>query len=374
MKHLLKAIVSLSIICCMGLTTFAQQKIDVRGVVTDASGEPIIGASVFVKGTQTGAITDNNGSYYIPSVSASAVLQISSIGFSTIEENVNGRSVINCVLEISQETLNEVVVVGYGTRSRRSITGAVDQVNSSVLQNRSTTTALQALQGASANLIIQNRSTNPNASGMNLNIRGVSTMGDNSPLIVIDGLISSTNTFNMLNPADIENVSILKDAGSAAIYGSRSANGVILVTTKKGSKGKPVIAVNAQVGLQQPKILFRPLEGWQNAIYYNQAFVNVGRAPKFTAEDIRDLYEHRDEEYWYYDKITETALQQDYNFSVTGGGENTSYMVSAGYFNQESNFVGNYGLERYNFRSNLTTEYGRFKLISQIAYNRSNNT
>jgi len=214
---------------------------------------------------------------------------------------------------------------------------------------------------------------NPNDNTLSINIRGISTMGNNDPLIVIDGLISSAATLNNLNPNDIENVSVLKDAGSAAIYGSRSANGVILVTTKKGSKlSKPTVRLNSMVGFQDPDILYQPVEGWQNAMYRNQANMNIGSAPAFTPEQIRDLYDHRNEEYWYLNEIMEKGLQQNYNLSVAGGSENTTYMVSASYFNQESNFVGDFGLERYNFRTNLTTEYGRFKLTSIMAYTRKN--
>lgn len=214
---------------------------------------------------------------------------------------------------------------------------------------------------------------NPNDNQLNINIRGVSTMGNNDPLIVIDGLISSTSTLNNMNQNDIENVTVLKDAGSAAIYGSRSANGVILVTTKKGLKSKkPLVRLNGLVGYQDPDILYQPVEGWQNAMYRNQANINSGSAPVYTPMQIRDLYEHRDEEYWYFNKIMQKGLQQNYNLNVSGGSDNTTYMVSAGYLNQESNFVGGYGLERYNFRSNLTTDYKRFKLTSLMAYNRRN--
>ena len=182
---------------------------------------------------------------------------------------------------------------------------------------------------------------------------------------MIDGLISSANTLNSINQNDIENVSVLKDAGSAAIYGSRSANGVILVTTKKGSKmNKPVVRLSGLLGYQDPDILFQPVEGWQNAMYRNQANINAGSAPVYTPAQIRDLYEHRGEEYWYFNKIMQKGLQQSYNSNISGGSENTTYMVSAGYLNQGNNFVGDFGLERYNVRSNITTEYNRFKLTS----------
>ena len=342
----------------------------VTGIIVDESGEPVIGANVVVAGTTQGTITDFDGNFSLE-VSENSTLEISYIGFLTQKISVKGKKDLRIVLKEDSQKLDEVVVVGYGTRSRKSITGAVDQVNNEVFENRPVTNATQALQGASANLVIQSKNMNPNDNSMNINIRGVSTMGNNDPLIVIDGLISSSSTLNNLNPNDIENISVLKDAGSAAIYGSRSANGVILITTKKGAKGsKPKVTFNGQVGVEDPHILFSPVEGWQNAMYRNQANVNVGSAPQFTPADIRDLYDHRGEEEWLYDQIIQNGLQQNYNLNVSGGSEHTTYMVSASYFNQKSNFVGNFGLERYNFRSNLSTEYGRFKLTSLMAYNR----
>ncbi|MDR0394521.1 MAG: TonB-dependent receptor [Tannerella sp.] len=367
--------------CCMlltpekalGQTQPATGKIRVTGTVSDeSSGELLFGVSVVQKGTTNGAVTDANGMFSLE-VPQGAVLTVNYIGFTGIEIVVNDEKPLNIALSEDVQKLSEVVVVGYGTRQRRSITGAVDQVGSEVFANRPVSNAMQALQGASANLIIQQKNMNPNDNSMNINIRGISTMGNNDPLIVIDGLISSTGTLNNMNPADIENVSVLKDAGSAAIYGSRSANGVILVTTKKGSKtAKPAVRFSGLAGYQNPDVLYQPVEGWQNAMFRNQANMNVGGAPTFTPAQIRDLYEHRGEEYWYLNEIMEKGLQQTYNVNISGGGDNTTYMVSAGYLNQESNFAGNFGVERYNFRSNLTTEYGRFKLTSLMAYTRKN--
>lgn len=354
-------------------TTLQQQtKKQIRGTVVDARGESIIGANIVEVGTTNGTVTDINGNFSLQ-VENNASVRISYIGYLEQTVNTSGNSTFNIILLEDTKALDELVVIGYGTRQRKSITGAVDQVNAEMFEDRPVSNAVQALQGASANLIIQQKNMNPNDNNLSINIRGVSTMGNNDPLIVIDGLISSTNTLNNMNQNDIENVSVLKDAGSAAIYGSRSANGVILVTTKKGSKlNKPTVRLSGLVGYQDPHILYQPVEGWQNAMYRNQANMNAGSAPVFTPAQIRDLYDHRGEEYWYYNEIMQKGLQQGYNLNISGGNENTTYMVSAGYLDQESNFVGGYGMERYNFRSNLTTEYNRFKFTSLMAYNRRN--
>lgn len=350
----------------------AQQKKSITGRVVDAQGEAIIGANIVEVGTTNGTVTDVDGNFSL-SVEEGATIRISYIGYIEQTVNTSGNSTFHIILLEDTKALDELVVIGYGTRQRKSITGAVDQVNAEMFEDRPVSNAVQALQGASANLIIQQKNMNPNDNNLNINIRGVSTMGNNDPLIVIDGLISSTNTLNNMNQNDIENISVLKDAGSAAIYGSRSANGVILVTTKKGSKSnKPTVRLSGLVGYQDPYILYQPVEGWQNAMYRNQANMNSGSAPVFTPAQIRDLYNHRGEEYWFYNEIMQKGLQQNYNLNISGGNENTTYMISAGYLNQESNFVGNYGMERYNFRSNITTEYNRFKFTSLMAYNRRN--
>lgn len=375
-KWLIYFFVSCSFILTSGNISAQRQSnekvIKVTGTVLDPAGESMIGVNISQKGTTNGTVTDANGKFSL-SAPVGATLVINYLGFAPEEIIVRNEKALAITLKEDVQKLEEVVVVGYGTRQRKSITGSVDQVGSEVFESRPVTNAMQALQGASANLIIQQKNMNPNDNNMSINIRGVSTMGNNDPLIVIDGLISSTGTLNNLNPNDIENVSVLKDAGSAAIYGSRSANGVILVTTKKGTKSnKPTVQFNGMVGYEDPDILYQPVEGWQNAMYRNEANMNIGSAPSFTPEQIRDLYDHRGEEYWYLNEIMKKGLQQNYNLNVSGGSENTTYMVSAGYFNQESNFDGSFGVERYNFRSNLTTEYGRFKLTSLMAYTRKN--
>lgn len=375
--HILKKwLTCLLMSCCMLMT--AEQvnaqsgPIEITGTVLDATGETIIGANIIVKGTANGTTTNIDGNFRI-SAPVGSTLVFNFIGYVPVEVTVKDGKPLLITLKEDTQKLDEVIVIGYGTRQRKSVTGAVDQVNAEIFENRPVSNAMQALQGASANLIIQQKNMNPNDNSMSINIRGVSTMGNNDPLVVIDGLISGTGTLNNLNPNDIESVSVLKDAGSAAIYGSRSANGVILVTTKSGAKtGKPVVRFNGMVGYEDPKILFQPVEGWQNAMYRNQANVNVGNAPAFTAAQIRDLYDHRDEEYWYFNEIMQKGLKQSYNMSISGGSGNTTYLVSAGYLDQESNFVGNFGVERYNFRTNLTSEYGRFKFTSIMAYNRKN--
>ena len=346
----------------------------VKGTIVDVNGEPIIGATIKVVGSNEGAVSDIDGNFQINAPSQGK-LQISYVGYVDQEINIQGRKNLQITLKEDQKVLDEVVVIGYGTTTRRSITGAVDQVKSDILENKPVANVTQALQGAAPNLIIQRKSYNPNGENTNLNVRGISTTNSNSPLIVIDGLVTNEGSLNDLNPNDIENISILKDAGAAAIYGSRSSNGVILVTTKKGRVNEPTrVRLNTAVGWEDPDILFTPVKGYQNATLKNLALTNSGMTPEFTPEQIRDLYEHRDEENWFMNQIFRTALQQSHNLSVSGGSQKTTYMVSLGYYDQESNYVGNdaFGIQRYNLRSNITTEVGRFKIQALLAFTRNN--
>lgn len=352
------------------ITNQASKK--VSGTVTDNTGEPVIGANVVEKGTTNGIITDINGTFTL-SVSENATLQFSYIGYVTQEIPVRNQASINVVLLEDALQLDEVVAIGYGTKRRSSVSGAIDQVGTQTFEDRPVGNTMQALQGASPNLTIQQRSMNPNDNTMNINIRGVTSMNNSDPLLVIDGMIASgldALTTN-LNPNDIEAVTILKDA-SSAIYGSRAANGVILITTKQGAKGTaPRVRFSGQVGVNVPEILYEPVAGWRNAELRNYSNEVTGLPLTYTQAQIDDLKAHDGEGEWFMDQLYENALQQTYNVSLSGGTSNTNYLLSLGYFNQENNFVGNWGRERYNFRINLGTEWGKFKVAATLAYNRT---
>ncbi|MDR2362455.1 MAG: TonB-dependent receptor [Prevotellaceae bacterium] len=349
------------------------ERITVTGVVR-LNGEPLIGATIRIQGTSRGVQTGLDGDYSIECAS-NDMLIFSFIGCKTVEVPVNNRTTIDVVMESDSQLLEDVIVIGYGTTTRRRTVGAVDQVKAEALADRSVANLTQALQGTSPGVIVQQRNFDPNDQRLNINIRGIGTMNNNTPLIVIDGLVSDDASFNKLNPTDIESISVLKDASTAAIYGSRGANGVLLVTTKKGQKNQaPTVVFNMMVGMQSPEYLFKKVEGYQNATLKNIALVNAGKAPEFTAAQIRDLYEHGNGEQ-FQNTILKNALQQNYNVSVSGGSEHSTYMISAGFYDQQSNYVGpNYGIQRINFRTNLTTEYKRLKLSALLGYTHENNT
>jgi TonB-linked SusC/RagA family outer membrane protein len=350
------------------------QDIAVTGRVLSADDEQgLPGVNVIVKGTTEGTITDADGNYSLRAPD-DGVLVFSFVGYTQQEIAIGGKTIINVSLQPDIQSLGEVVVVGYGTVLRKDLVGAVDQVKAESIQNRPVGNVTQALQGLSPSLIIQQRSANPNDNTMNINIRGITSINNNDPLIVIDGMImEDVNSMNLLNPNDIESISVLKDAGTAAIYGSRSANGVILITTKKGHIDmRPVVTFNASVGTQNPRSLLKPLKGYQNALLRNDSFVNAGQDPFYSPEQIAEFAKGDSE--WAYDAIMQNALQQNYNIGVQGGSKTGSYNVAFGFYDQENNLKGpGYGVKRYNVRTNLVNEIGKVKITTVLAYNRQAN-
>lgn len=364
----------------IGYLAVSNQEV-IKGRVTNERGEPLANVSVRVKGNELmGTSTNADGTFTINNVSPKVILVFSSVGYDALNLDLSSVGAdrlgqLNVQLKNSNSQLEEVIVIGYGTTTRQRVIGAVDQIGTKTFQDRPVGNVTQALQGASPSLTIQQKSMDPNDNSMNINIRGISTVNSNAPLVVIDGIITEGGTLNKINPDDIETVSVLKDAGSTAIYGSRSANGVILVTTKRGRQNqKPAVTIGTQWGAQEPKILFSPVAGYENATLRNLALTNSGMDPQFSPAAIADLYAHQDVEKWNLPEIMKSSFQQKYNISVAGGGEKSSYLFSGGFYNQPSNFVGqNFGIKRYNLRSNLSTEIGRFKLTSILAYTRNNN-
>jgi TonB-linked SusC/RagA family outer membrane protein len=356
--------------------------ITITGNVKDDNGQPLPGVSVALTGTSTGTVTDINGNYKlsVPDNAASGSLTFSFIGFAKQQVVIGNRTVINVSLKTDAATaLNEVVVVGYGTQKRATVNGAISVVGSKDIGDKPVLNPVQALQGESPNLIIQQSALDP-GSNVSINIRGVATLNNNDPLLVIDGITSqSVNDLNLLNPNDIASVTILKDAGSAAIYGSRGANGVILVTTKSGRiNQKPTITYNGSYGLQVPDVLVKKVSAADNAYYKNEALVNSGLPPQYTPEQIQQL-QAQGKGTWDINHLLYDAPQQSHNISITGGGETNYYFISAGYQDQLSNFIGNggsgndFGFQKYNLRLNQTSIIGKFKLNTILEYTKSRN-
>jgi TonB-linked SusC/RagA family outer membrane protein len=347
-------------------SAFAQAII--RGQVRDENSKPIAGVTVQLKNAANATVTDETGNFSLSVPSQKGILVFTFVGYTSREVGISGERV-DVQLQPATNSLNEVVVVGYATQRKVSLTGAVDKIGTESLQGKPASNVSQALQGVSPNLIIQQRNFEP-GQGLNINIRGMGTLGNNDPLVVIDGIVGGD--INLLNPNDIESVSVLKDAGTAAIYGSRAANGVLLITTKKGRKNeKPSLSYNGIYGITSPKIAAQPVHAWENAYYKNESLVNSGRQPVYSPSDIQKIAAAGDGD-WRLSNILQNAAQQTHNVSIKGGGESNTYMVSFGYMDQENNFIGpDYGWKRYNFRLNQTTDIGKFRLSTILSYVKS---
>lgn len=348
---------------------------NIRGLVVNANNIPMAGVFVMCHKQKCGTITTDNGIFTL-NVPSGSILTFSFIGYETKDVNIGRHNFIRTTMKESQKGIDEVVVIGYGQNVKKNIIGAIDNIKGTEMANRPNATVTQVLQGKSPSVVVQQCNYNPNSLITNLNIRGVSTTNSNSPLIVIDGIVSSDNSLNNINLNDIENVSILKDAGAAAIYGSRSANGVILITTKKGTQGEQTsVKLNMLMGIQTPQLLYQPVPGYRNAEMRNLSLINSGLSAEFSTKSITDLKANQSQERWFLNQIFHTALQQNYNLSIEGSTRKTTYLVSFGYYGQQSNYVGNsdFGVERFNLRSNLNTEIGILKLQTLLSFSRSNN-
>ncbi len=355
MKYLLTFALGLLLV----VTAAAQNMLTVSGTLLDDKSEPVVGASVVVKGTTIGVSTDAQGSYSIQAPS-NGTLVFSFIGMETEEKAVNGRARIDVGMVNIAEQIDEVVVVGYGAIRKSDITGSVGSVKmAETIKSMPVAKVTDALQGRLAGVSVVSASGDPNA-GATIRVRGVNSIsGDGGPLVVIDGFIGGN--LNSINPADIQSVEVLKDASATAVYGSRAASGVILVTTKQGDKGAAKITFNGYVNIKTPGKLPEQLSAADNARLQN-AYVAErhggntlnGAIPTFTDEQIADL-----EASGGYDYLGATfqdvALEQMYELSISGRGEATSYLIS-GSLNDNDGVIRNSSAMRANYRLKLDTD------------------
>lgn len=346
-----------------------QAKKDIKGVVTDKNGEPIPGANIIEKGNPTnGTITDVDGNYTL-SVFGNSVLVASYIGYNRIEIQVKDRSVVDITLSEDTQALEEVVVVGYSTQKKVNLTGSVSTVNFESMSSRPVTDASQALSGASPGLQIMQSSGQPNAESFSYNIRGVGTLNSSSPLILVDGMEQS---ISMVNPSDIANVSILKDAASCAIYGNRGANGVILITTKNGTEGKISVTYDGTVSYNEPfKIVHTISDYVQYMKLMNESSNNLGNSDIFSQSSI-DLWEaakadpngisasgypnyvaYPNTDWW--DEIYTKQWMQKHTISLNGKEKKIGYSMSFSYIDNPG-IMKNTGYNRYMGRVNLYSD------------------
>lgn len=346
--------------------------ITLRGVVTNNNNEPLEGVSVVVKGTQNGTVTDAEGRFQLSVPSVTGVeLEFSFVGFETKILAVGQETVFNVVLDSSVTGLEDVVVVGYGTQKKATLTGAVVSTTGREIKQSPATNLSNSLVGRLPGLIGVTRSGEPGSDGTTLLIRGSNTLGNNAPLVVVDGIAG--RDFTRLNPSDIENITVLKDA-SAAIYGAQAANGVILVTTKRGKTGKPTISLNLNKGFQQPTVIPEMADASQYATLLNELSFylspDLGLFQRFSEEDIQkysdgsDPWGHPNTD-WFRAVFKPWSGQGHEDVSVSGGTESIKYFLSAGISNQDGVYK-NSGTKysEYNLRSNIDARISKNVSIS----------
>src|SRR5690606_8452177 len=346
----------------------------VSGTVTNDQGEALIGATVVVRGKTLQTQTDVNGEFRLTGLEKGDVLVISYIGHSPSELVYDAQSQLIITLNAIAGNLDEVVVVGYGTQKKINLTGAVGTISGEDLENRPITNVGRGLQGQVPELTVRGLNTAPGNQAPQIRIRGVGTWGDANPLIVIDGIPGGN--LNILNPDDIESISVLKDAASSSIYGVRGANGVILVTTKQGkSGGKPTIGLNSYFGMQTPTALPEFLGSADYMLLQNEANLNAGQNPTYTQEQIQVARDGSDPNYfaktaWIDEVYKPLAPQQSHALNINGGGENINYYASYGYLGEGGMVVGdNFKANRHNVRLRLnTTLIDRIKIDANIGY------
>jgi len=339
--------------------------ITVKGTVVDVEGAPVIGAAVMEKGTTNGAVADVNGNFSLR-VAEGATLEVTCIGYATAE--VKAAAEVRIVLEADSMTLNETVVVGYGTQRVATVTGSVSQVNSEKLNTVPVGNTTHTLAGQLPGLTTKQTSGLPGQDDASLQIRNFG-----SPLVIIDGAEGSISS---LDPGQIESISILKD-GSGSIYGARAGNGVILVTTKTGSNQKPTVTVNSSVTMSGNIIAVKPASSYLRARRTNDSLVESGNQPKYSDEELEKFKVGTEDGYlntdWYGAITRKFAPQQNHNISISGGTDKTKYYGYFGYNHQELEFTANSGYyDKYNFQTNFSTKvFDRFKVGMNIQYTRT---
>lgn len=310
----------------MTVAVFAQNKITVSGTVTDeGTGEPVIGATVLLKGQSIGTVADVSGNYRLADVPSDATLVFSFVGMKTLEVPVDGRSKINVILKEDSKLIDEVVVVGYGVQKKTDLTGAVASVTGADLQRTTSANVANALQGKVSGVMVS--SYGAPGSQPEVKIRGIGTTNNSSPLYVVDGLL--TNDISFLNSHDVQSMEVLKDASATAIYGSRGANGVIIITTKQGKKGKPTITITGSEGFQIAGDRLKMADASEYATLLNEALVNSGGTPQYADPSVLGKGTN------WFDEIFRTASVRDYQIALNGGSESTNYNLSAGFFQQQ---------------------------------------
>lgn len=342
----------------------AVSDIRVKGKISDLKGESLIGATIGIKGGKNLTVSDVNGNFSV-SVPENAILVISYVGFETQEIAIAGKTEINVVLKEQGGNLNEVVVVGYTTQRKKDLTGAVSLVSSKDINGLPVGGVDQILQGKAAGVAVTQNTGAP-GDGINIRIRGVGTINNNDPLYIVDG-VPTKDGINEISPNDIESINILKDASSAAIYGARASNGVVIVTTKRGVSGKAKLSVNAYTGVQTATNLIKMANTAQYVSAFNTAAINDGR------NTISDSLARTLSDVNWLNEVLRPAPVSNASLSVSGGNENSQYIVSGNYFSQDG-LIKNSSYNRFNLRTAVSSTLSKYLKIGtnvNLAYSKT---
>ncbi len=346
-------------------------QVRISGKVLSTAGDPLAGASVKVKGTQYGTTTDAQGNFTL-TVPEDAVLVISFVGYQPEEVAVNGKTSVSVTLQPVSGSINEVVVIGYGTARKKDLTGSVSTIGAKDVNGLPVGGTAQIMQGKAAGVAVTQVTGAP-GDGVSVIIRGQSSFGNSAPLYVIDG-IPTSDGINEIAPDDVESISVLKDAASASIYGARAANGVVLITTKKGSNGKPRLSFNAYTGVQTPAHLIPMANSAQYFNAYNTAAANdyVAGSSGNRAQLPLSMLDTLPDVNWQ-KAVLKNAPINNIQMSIGGGSENTRYIVSADYFNQKGMII-NSAYDRLNLHTSVTSTLNKlFKVGTNmnLAYSKT---
>ena len=348
------------------------QRKKVTGKVVDAAGMPIIGANIIEKGTLNGTITDLDGNFTLE-VKPGAILMVSYIGYQDQAIEVGDKTEFNLRLTEDTQHLEEVVIVGYGAQKKVNLTGSVSNVKADLLENRTSSSPVNMLTGNVAGVTIVQNSGQPGADTGTLRVRGVGTLGNSEAMVIVDGVESSMSN---VDPNDIENISVLKDAAASSIYGVRAANGVILVTTKKGNVGKPVVSYNAYVGWQAATRMPKYLDAYNYGVLINEAYTNDGYNPLYSQEQLEKFRNHSDLDHygdsdWLGTLLSENGLFHNHHLSINGGTKDIRYSISFGYHDKDG-LIPNTNYNKFNVRSNIDAKINnRLDLSLNLAAYRS---
>lgn len=386
----LKLVLTILLIAGSVVTLKAQQSIKISGIILDEARVGLIGAAVIEQGTSNGCITDLEGRYVLEVSSEDAILEFSSLGYQTQTSTVNKRRVINVQLEPDANELNEVVVVGFGQQNKASIVGAISSVSSKAIANTSKVQLSQSLAGNVAGVIAVQRSGELGNNHADFWIRGINTFaGASNPLVIVDGV---ERDFNSIDPVEIESFSVMKDASATAVYGVRGANGVIVITTKKGNVGTPKVSASVEYSVKQPTMMPQFVDAVDYMKLANEANRLTGNEPTFSPEKINNTIDNVDPDIypnvdWIQELVKPLTMHERVNVNISGGAPKVRYFMSGSYHHEDGLYVAdtdrdwnsNLLLDKVNFRSNIDADITETTTVnlnigSQLSVNSGPNT